>query len=765
MFRKIYFLLIAAALSAMLWLNACEWMKFPPAPVCQKQENEPVKQRMFTTDEGDADCVLTDNGTVEYRGRFRHRWWNYYNRAMCFAEKGCWEQAIEDFEKAIEQRGKDEKDQWDARTYGMRFMDYFPRREMGIAYYYLAKEKQETEEGYKTAVEKLEDSLSHTPTAKAIYYLEKVYKDWVALGGEQKPLVPEINVQPFWTKDEPVVLSGTVEDKKYIRKIGVNVTNKKNFRSYEKLEDESFEPVFILNGLEDFKRNLNENQLKLLEEQNTLTDLTTKVSFKKQFLFLPQGEYAVTIRAENIMGGSNDHKVDIRVDRLGPMIAIADKKYSDLDKRVTISGFLGDESGISSLFMNNQQVVVKADNSFEAEAKADEKEVELAAVDQLGNRTKISVSLASEDEEALHASAGMSDGNSFLLAQSDNPIQINLKTDEKNYLREGQEVFTNLFTLRIEIDSKEGVDSINIRKIGRREDVEDILKVYPHVKRMNEEKIRTIFFDYVIDFSSDNKKYIIEVKKGEYTAKKTINISPDFSMDEFRNPEELNKLCEKIKKDMSEKKSKENTGCDNNINTSCDNIETLNKILEIPNFYDCYYNKTPYKELLTSHSDINKLLEKTSNYRKRLFLYTDPDDEKRNSIKNLNRLILERVYHDITPNRVIKEGEINLKKKSYEALEIKNRLSVLVFLFKGNYSSVELYREKLIKKLQEIGVCDYSANETTPRLQLIPLEFMKNDFQNTPINPTNLDDRKKALTMARNLQQYVLERQDTGWRN
>jgi len=519
MFRKIYFLLIAAALSAMLWLNACEWMKFPPAPVCQKQENEPVKQRMFTTDEGDADCVLTDNGTVEYRGRFRHRWWNYYNRAMCFAEKGCWEQAIEDFEKAIEQRGKDEKDQWDARTYGMRFMDYFPRREMGIAYYYLAKEKQETEEGYKTAVEKLEDSLSHTPTAKAIYYLEKVYKDWVALGGEQKPLVPEINVQPFWTKDEPVVLSGTVEDKKYIRKIGVNVTNKKNFRSYEKLKDESFEPVFILNGLEDFKRNLNENQLKLLEEQKTLTDLTTNVSFKKQFLFLPQGEYAVTIRAENIMGGVNDHKVDIRVDRLGPMITIADKKYSDLDKTVTISGFLGDESGISSLFMNNQQVVVKADNSFEAEAKADEKEVELAAVDQLGNRTVIMLDIsysAIKSDSALYANVGMAEGE-VLLSEHRN-IEI------KN-LKDKQIVYGNRVYVEIEITNlkknkikKLIINSSEIELSEKQQQSETITSVYD--VELNNNKI----IIKAIDEKGNDKFYKeIDFIKESYEAYKEQN--------------------------------------------------------------------------------------------------------------------------------------------------------------------------------------------------------------------------------------------------
>jgi len=285
MVRNIFYSLIFIVLTTALWLGGCKWLELPPAPTCQKEDTESVKKADFSVE--DKDCTQTDTGFVEYKGPFRHRWWHYYKRAMCFAEKGCWKEAIDDLNVAIKQR---EKDQWDARTYGMHFTDYFPNREMGIAYYYLAQ-KEKKEEGYKTAVEKLEESLSQTPSAKAIYYLEKVYQEWIAFNGKQKLLIPEISVQPFWTKDEPVVLSGTVEDKKYIRKIGVNITGKK-VQNDKKLDDESFEPVFILNSLEDFKRNLDEKQLKLLEEQKTLTDLTTNVSFKKQFLFLLQ-EYRI----------------------------------------------------------------------------------------------------------------------------------------------------------------------------------------------------------------------------------------------------------------------------------------------------------------------------------------------------------------------------------------------------------------------------------------------------------------------------------------
>jgi len=486
MFRKAGCCLIFLFLAVILYQQGCKRL-----PVIEPITPPECKSYGFTS------------------GPFPYKWYDYYEGALSFAEGGCWEQAKDYLNKAIKQKPED---QWNARTYGRHFIDYFPNREMGIAYYYLAQ-KEKKEEGYKTAVEKLEESLSQTPSAKAIYYLEKVYQEWIALNGKEKLLLPEISVQPFWTKDEPVVLSGTVEDKKYIRKIGINIINKKDVQSDKKLEDESFEPVFILNSLEDFKRNLNESQLKLLEEKKTLTDLTTNVSFKKQFLFLPQGEYVATIRAENIMGGVNDHKVDIRVDRLGPMITVADKKYTESDKELTISGFLGDESGISSLFMNNQQVPVKADNSFEAKAKAkaDEKEVELVAVDQLGNQTKIDVSLASNDVEALHASVGISDRNdTFLASNGSSIIETNLIDNQIVY---GDKMY-------IEVEIKE-ISKHKIRKVI----------VNDHQKELTDvqQKAESFFFieeieikdnKIVVKAMGDNKSEIKEIPliKREYEA-------------------------------------------------------------------------------------------------------------------------------------------------------------------------------------------------------------------------------------------------------
>ena len=66
------------------------------------------------------------------RGAFRHRWWNYYERALSFMEGEFYQEALSDLARAIEQRDADKRM---ARTYGMHFIDYFPHRETGLVYY------------------------------------------------------------------------------------------------------------------------------------------------------------------------------------------------------------------------------------------------------------------------------------------------------------------------------------------------------------------------------------------------------------------------------------------------------------------------------------------------------------------------------------------------------------------------------------------------------------------------------------------------------
>jgi len=109
-------------------------------------------------------CAMKPAGTVyvkdgkEYgkvAGTFRHRWWNYYERGVSYADGQFYPEAISDFKAAIRQR---ESDQRRARTYGMHFVDYFPHRELGIVYFLRGD--------LQSAQKELERSLSEVPFRK-----------------------------------------------------------------------------------------------------------------------------------------------------------------------------------------------------------------------------------------------------------------------------------------------------------------------------------------------------------------------------------------------------------------------------------------------------------------------------------------------------------------------------------------------------------------------------------------------------------------------
>ncbi len=366
MIRNIFYSLIFIVLTTVLWLEGCNWLELPPAPTCQKENTESVKTADISAD--DKYCTQTDTGFVEYKGPFRHRWWHYYKRAMCFAEKGCWDEAIKDLKIAIDQRGED---QWDARTYGMHFTDYFPRREMGIAYYYLGKVDE--------AKNKLEASISQTPTEKALVYLERSYGVLI----KQKKIEiskPNIFIIPDTeSNNESLIISGVIGDNKYIREITVND-----------------EPVFLMNTKEDLDRMPDKRELSKLslEEQNILKNLEKQVYFIKQIPALHGMGQRITVKAQNVMGKDSVtlKDVPINVDKSGPVISVHNYSYTD-DKKIIISGCLMDDSKISDFSINGNKIPIPKDNKLfcfreSVEINAD-KIFKLASHDKLGNKTEM----------------------------------------------------------------------------------------------------------------------------------------------------------------------------------------------------------------------------------------------------------------------------------------------------------------------------------------------------------------------------------------
>jgi len=325
---------------------------------------------------------------------FRHRWWNYYKRGLVYAEDRELTQAIADFSTAIDQR---EGDQRLARTYGMHLIDYFPSRELGVAYYETGQ--------LKAAQEALDRSIASYPSAKALFYLDLVRRAIIQESGRlvSPPQVElEFAAPEIWTRDDPIVIKGTAWDDNYVHNVTVNS-----------------DPL-----------NLEGSQQRLPFE--------TLVS-------LPEGRHKVTVAAINLMGRITQRTVTINVDRQGPLIVVEhiSPKETEHGLFYDIRGMVTDAAGVLKVGLNNVPMTLQIGPAvpFQFSLPADENRIYIKAIDHLGN---ITTAVFEMDKHMLNASRqvllavadGMGDNSALKLILGRNahhPPEIKLKdwTDDQ----------------------------------------------------------------------------------------------------------------------------------------------------------------------------------------------------------------------------------------------------------------------------------------------------------------------------------------------
>ncbi len=279
-------------------------------------------------------------GTV--KGTFRHRWWNFYERALSFADGEFYEESVADLKEAIQQRYEDQRS---ARTYGMHFVDYFPHRELGVVYYHMGK--------YEDAEKELEISLTTADTGKAKHYLNMVRKVLLEASNADKA-PPTINLVTVAggeiTNHLKLKLEGEVEDDSYAHKIAIN-------------ED----AVFI--------------------------ELSAKkLPFSKE-IKLKKGINEIKIKTLDLLGKVAEKKVKVTADFEGPAFKI--NNFFDgqavADHKVVLNGALADATGITSLKINDQVIAYNKEREVEfAVAVAlteGQNQIQLAATDIAGNTT------------------------------------------------------------------------------------------------------------------------------------------------------------------------------------------------------------------------------------------------------------------------------------------------------------------------------------------------------------------------------------------
>ena len=295
-----------------------------------------------------SESVYTKEGK-EYgkvRGAFRHRWWNYYERALSFSDGEFHKEAISDLKIAITQRPEDQRR---ARTYGMHFMDYFPHRELGVVYYQMGD--------FKAAKEEMELSLSQYPSSKARFYLDRVRK--ALIEQEAREVTPprlylDEKAEEIWTRDDPVLVSGYAEDEEYVASLSVKGV-----------------PVF-LEGAQQ------------------------KVAFK-QALELSQGRHEVPVVARNLMGKAASRRVVVHVDREGPVITVEKVEHPQrpMEGEISVSGSVYDEAEVFQVVVNGTalRTGTGVEVPFMQRLPGNTKDLEIMARDRLGNETSARIPL------------------------------------------------------------------------------------------------------------------------------------------------------------------------------------------------------------------------------------------------------------------------------------------------------------------------------------------------------------------------------------
>lgn len=367
------------------------------------------------------DYVKNGKEFGKVRGAFRHRWWNYYQRGMSFAEGQFYAEAVTDFREAITQRAKDQRM---ARTYGMHFVDYFPHRELGIVCYEMGD--------LEAAKRQLELSLGYFPSAKAYFYLDQVRKALIERTGISvlpPQLTLALTADEVWTKDDPVVLSGVVEDEHYVA--GITIGDMPLFLKYSQ----------------------------------------KRISFKKP-LDLSQGMHAIEVVATNLLDKATKRKMLIHVDREGPIVTLEKPHFDGVASGgdAGISGWIYDEAGVYELRINGRPVAIKegVESLFNTQISAGADRFQLIARDRLGNETIALISLKTLSvghDPVLLASADPDPQNAFLAGlfgpKDTQPPTITLKG-----WGDKQTVFLNKVYIEGQASDESGVEDLTINDIS-----------------------------------------------------------------------------------------------------------------------------------------------------------------------------------------------------------------------------------------------------------------------------------------------------------
>ena len=210
----------------------------------------------------------------------QEKFYNYYDRGLKYVEKGDWNRAIEDFRAAISIEFEETKNK---RTYGTRFIEYYPHRELGIALYNVGD--------VENARKELDLSLAYHKTKRAQEYLGKLTGSNLLLADYQTRKETEEKKSKAQEELINEELKKKEKEKALLDEMQKGLEIQKQEQERKKLEKEK-QLADDLKRLEEEKRKKSseEEKKKLIEEEKRLKAENEKVAKEKELLAQKKAE-------------------------------------------------------------------------------------------------------------------------------------------------------------------------------------------------------------------------------------------------------------------------------------------------------------------------------------------------------------------------------------------------------------------------------------------------------------------------------------------
>jgi hypothetical protein len=239
------------------------------------------------------------------RGVFRGRWWSCYERGCSYLSGEFYKEAEADFKQALVGRTRDT---WQARTYGLHFVEFFPNRELGVTYYYLGR-LDDAERFLKTSLDQIDTDRVH-------YYLDLVTKAKIARGELKDAAPPSV---------DPSIRDGAITAS---REVPLEI----------RASDDVAVARVSVNG-------------KVLPQRGSAAQAT----FRDKLL-LTEGSHEIRVEADDLADKATAKTVKVEVDLTGPTIGI----FSPADGLVTeaasahLEGATVDKNGVVSVALDDR---------------------------------------------------------------------------------------------------------------------------------------------------------------------------------------------------------------------------------------------------------------------------------------------------------------------------------------------------------------------------------------------------------------------------